>query len=238
MAAESGTRAALSPGSGSASRIAASPGFALAASPGSGPAASGAPSPGSGPAASGAPSPGSGVGFGPAEGVLVVGYGNPLRSDDGIGPVVAEQVACDPRFAGADVRAVHQLTPELALDASRSWLLVLVDAAEGVAAGEVVIRELGMAGSAGAEGGLAGRIGEGGPPLTHHVDPAALLGLAAELWGAAPRTILVGIGPGSLELGEELTPEVEAAVPRAIDAVADAMAAFRAARTRGGTGEA
>ena len=227
MAADSGARAASSPSDGSAARIGASPGSALAPSPGSG----------SGSAESGAPSPASGVDSGPAEGVLVVGYGNPLRSDDGVGPVVAERLASDPRFAGADVRAEHQLTPELALDASRSWLLVLVDAAEGVAAGEVVIRELGPAGPAGAEGGLAGCIEEGGPPLTHHVNPTALLGLAAELWGAAPRTILAGIGPGSLELGEELTPEVEAAVPRAIDAVADAMAALRDARTGGGAGE-
>jgi hydrogenase maturation protease len=169
--------------------------------------------------------------------VLIVGYGNPLRSDDGVGPVVAERMASDPRFAGADVRAEHQLTPELALDASQSWLLVLVDAAEGVAAGEVLIRELGRAGSEGAEVGLAGRIEEGGPPLTHHVDPAGLLGLAFELWGAAPRTVLVGIGPASLELGEELTPVVEAAVPRAIDSVAGAIAALGAARTSDGAGE-
>ena len=223
MAANPGTRAASSPSDGPAAPAGASLGSALPASPG--------------PAAFGTPSPGSGAVSGRAEGVLVVGYGNPLRSDDGVGPVVAEHLACDPRFAGADVRAERQLTPELALDASRSWLLVLVDAAEGVAAGEVVIRELGLSGSAAAEGGLAGRIDEGGPPLTHHVDPAALLGLAAELWGAAPRTLLVGIGPGSLELGEEFTPEVEAAGPRAIEAVADAMAALRDARTGGGAGE-
>jgi hydrogenase maturation protease len=210
MAADPGTRAATSPGSGSGASA------FVATSPGSG----------------------SGLGSGPAAGVLIVGYGNPLRSDDGVGPVVAERLASDPRFAGADVRAEHQLTPELALDASNSWLLVLVDAAEGVAAGEVAIRELGRGGSAGAEGGLAGRFEEGGPPLTHHVDPAALLGLAAELWGAAPRTILVGIGPASLDLGERLTMEVEAAVPRAIDAVADMMAALRDARAAGGAGDA
>jgi hydrogenase maturation protease len=176
-------------------------------------------------------------GSAPGEGVLVVGYGNPLRSDDGVGPAVAERLASDPRFAGADVRAEHQLTPEHALDASNSWLLVLIDAAEGVAAGEVVIRDLGPTGSAGDDPALAGRAEEGGPPLTHHVDPSSLLGLAAELWGAAPRTLLVGIGPASLELGEELTSEVEAAVPRAIDAVADAIASLRQSRAAERAGE-
>ncbi len=230
MRAEPGTRAASSPSDG--------PAAPSGASLGSAPAESSGPSGGaSGPASSGAAAPDCGAGSRLADGVLIVGYGNPLRSDDGVGPAVAARLASDPRFAGAEVRAEHQLTPELALDASRSWLLVLVDAAEGVAAGEVAIRELGTLGSLGERGPLVGRVEAPGRPLTHHVDPAALLGLAAELWGAAPRTILVGIGPRSLELGEGFTTEVEAAVPRAIEAVADAMAALRDARTGGGAGE-
>jgi hypothetical protein len=62
---------------------------------------------------------------------LVVGYGNPLRSDDGIGWVIAGRLATDPRFAGTDVLQRHQLTPELALDISRAGLVVLVDARSG-----------------------------------------------------------------------------------------------------------
>jgi len=176
----------------------------------------------------------------PGAGVLVVGYGNPLRSDDGVGPLVAERLAADPRLRGADVRAEHQLTPELALDASRVALLVLVDAADGVPAGEVVVRELAPAVAAGsAARGSAGGIEEGGAPLTHHVDPAALLGLARELWGAAPRTVLVGVGPASLELGDTLTAQVEAAVPRAVEAVVAVVAAVvgQATASRRGAGE-
>jgi len=173
---------------------------------------------------------GEAAGGGPAAGVLVVGYGNPLRSDDGVGPVVAERLAADPRLAGAEVRAEHQLTPELAMDASQVSLLVLVDAADGVPAGDVVVRDLapwGRAGIAGDESG--GRAEEGGPPLTHHVDPSALIGLAAALWGSAPRTVTVGIGPASLELGETLTAVVEAAVPRAVEAVVAIIAAHAGA---------
>ena len=33
---------------------------------------------------------------------LVIGYGNPLRSDDGVGWHVAERLADDPRLAGVD----------------------------------------------------------------------------------------------------------------------------------------
>ena len=56
--------------------------------------------------------------------------------------------------------------------------------------------------------------------MTHHLDPAGLVGLARELWGAAPPVVLVSVGVSSLELGDTLSPAVEAAIPRAVDAVA------------------
>ena len=67
--------------------------------------------------------------------VLVLGYGNILRTDDGIGWRVAECLADDPRLAGVSVIGCHQLTPELALDLSQASLAILVDAAVGPAAG-------------------------------------------------------------------------------------------------------
>ena len=152
-------------------------------------------------------------------GVLVVGYGNGLRSDDGVGPAVAARLAGDPRLAGADVRAAHQLTPELALDASRVSLLVLVDASADAPAGEVVVTRLDPEAVAGEAGGA----------MTHHLDPAGLVGLARELWGVAPPVVVVSVGAASLEVGEWLTPAVEASVPRAVDAVAAIVAAHAGA---------
>lgn len=140
-------------------------------------------------------------------GVLVIGYGNALRTDDGVGPAVAERLADDPRFRGVDVRAVHQLTPELAFDASGASLLVLVDAAADLPPGEVTVWRLDT-------GAVAGEV------MTHHLDPAGLVGLARELWGTAPPVVLVSVGVSSLELGDTLTPDVEEAIPRAADAVA------------------
>jgi len=43
---------------------------------------------------------------------LIIGIGNPLRSDDGVGWVVAEQLTRD-SDASSDVLTVYQLTPEL-----------------------------------------------------------------------------------------------------------------------------
>ena len=64
---------------------------------------------------------------GPAR-VLVIGYGNALRADDGVGWHAAGLLADDPRLVGATVMALHQLAPELALDLSAATLAVLVDA--------------------------------------------------------------------------------------------------------------
>ena len=142
----------------------------------------------------------------PPVGVLVVGYGNSLRTDDGVGPAVAARLAADSRLGGVDVRAMHQLTPELAFDASGVSLLVLVDASADLPAGEVaVFRPDG--------GSVSGEV------MTHHVDPSGIVALARELWGAAPEVVIVSIGVSSLDVGDQLSPEVQGAVPRAIEAV-------------------
>ena len=148
--------------------------------------------------------------------VLVIGYGNPLRSDDGVGPAVAVRLADDPRLAGAEIRAEHQLTPELALDASRASLLVLVDAGTTDAPGEISVRRLEP-------------VADAGTAWTHHLDPSALIGLARELWDAAPPVVIVSIGPASLEVGEGLTETVAPAVARAVDLIAAIVEAHRRA---------
>ncbi len=152
---------------------------------------------------------------GPAP-VLVVGYGNPLRTDDGVGPAVTTRLAGDPRLTGVDVRTQHQLTPELAFDASRASLLVLVDAGSDEAPGQIAVRRLEPT-------------AETGTAWTHHLDPSGLVSLARELWGAAPPVVLVSVGPASLELGEGLTPQVALAAGRAADLVVGVVETHRRA---------
>ncbi|PPT05423.1 NADH-reducing hydrogenase maturation factor [Geitlerinema sp. FC II] len=59
--------------------------------------------------------------------MLVIGYGNSLRGDDGIGRAIAEQVAS---WNLPHVRSLslHQLTPELAEELSRVDRAVFIDA--------------------------------------------------------------------------------------------------------------
>jgi hydrogenase maturation protease len=58
---------------------------------------------------------------------LIIGYGNTLRSDDGAGQIVANQIA---RWNLPNVRslAVHQLTPELAEDLTNADIVIFIDA--------------------------------------------------------------------------------------------------------------
>jgi hydrogenase maturation protease len=152
-------------------------------------------------------------------GGLVVGYGNALRMDDGLGWHAAELLADDPRLAGTAVLARHQLTPELALDFSRATFVVLVDASHGPLPGTFTIERVEHAGGT-------------GTTWSHHLNPASLVALAHELYGRAPDVYLVSVGAASLEIGDQLSPLLEAALPRVVDAVAE-LVASRVARPGG-----
>jgi hydrogenase maturation protease len=134
---------------------------------------------------------------------LVIGYGNTLRRDDGVGVRVAELLAVDPRMEGADILAVHQLTPELAIDVGEATLVVFVDADPSVEPGAVEVRPLALGVETTEEPGAS----------SHRVGILELLGLAQQLTGGAPDAVAVAVGVADLELGEGLTPAVEAALP-------------------------
>ena len=137
---------------------------------------------------------------------LVVGYGNVLRSDDGVGWQVADILTDDARVAGATVLRCHQLTPELALDISRASVVVLVDAQHGPEPGTFVV-------------GRVEQVGDAASTWSHHLDPESLVGLAVQLYGRAPAVYTVGVGVASLEAGDRLSPAVEAALPGIVEAV-------------------
>jgi hydrogenase maturation protease len=145
------------------------------------------------------------VSEGAAGGALVIGYGNALRTDDGLGWHAAERLAADPLLAGATILQRHQLTPELAFDISRAELVVFVDASRGPA-GVVAIEWIGAAPAATL-------------PWSHHVDPGTLLGMARDLYGASPAAATVSVGAASVAVGDRLTRTVEGALPAVVEAV-------------------
>jgi hydrogenase maturation protease len=144
--------------------------------------------------------------------VLVVGYGNPLRSDDGLGWHAAGLLAGDPRLDGVTVLQRHQLTPELAFDMSTAARVVFVDATRNRPPGTFTMGRVELAGD--------------GPSTTwsHHLSPSCLVALAYELYGSAPDVFVLSCGTESLDVGDRLSPTVEAALPRVVDAVAEFVA--------------
>jgi hydrogenase maturation protease len=143
--------------------------------------------------------------------VLVIGYGNTLRTDDGLGWHAAERLAVDPRLAGATVIGRHQLTPELALDVSRAGLVVFVDASHGPSAGSFTIEWLPATAS-------------NGTGWSHILSPSSLVDLARELYGQVPDVVVIRVGVESLVFGDRMSPAVEASLPGLVDAVAELVA--------------
>jgi hydrogenase maturation protease len=121
--------------------------------------------------------------------LLVIGYGNTLRRDDGVGPRVAEAVAAL-GLPGVQTLACALLTPELAEPVARAGMVVFVDAAVD-APRAVQLRRLEPADSA--------RI------LAHAADPRTLLALARDVFGHAPPAWWLTIPIEALGIGEELS---------------------------------
>ena len=148
----------------------------------------------------------------PARRPLVVAVGNPLRGDDGVGAAVVERARADGLLDRAVVHSVIQLTPELAADVADATLVVIVDARAGGPGGRVEWSEVQAA-----PGGRAR------PALSHHLSPAALLGLTAFAYGRVPPAFTLTVGGSCFDPGAGLSPGVAAAVDAAVGVLADRL---------------
>jgi len=138
--------------------------------------------------------------------VLIVAYGNPLRSDDGVAWRAADEL--ERKFAGAKIEAeveilrLHQLAPEVAEAASRGERVIFLDAASAEGngqPGEVRCQEVVPPAET--------------PRFSHHLSPGAVIALCQQLFGASPRAYAVTLTGECFEHGESLSPVVAAALP-------------------------
>ncbi|MFT3785469.1 MAG: hydrogenase maturation protease [Tepidisphaeraceae bacterium] len=133
--------------------------------------------------------------------VLLIGYGNDLRRDDGVGVFVAKQL--EEHAPTWTVIVARQLLPEHAEQVAEADLVVFIDAAVDVEAGTVRWTKVLPAPHAQLH--------------AHRLDPPGLIALAGEALGRAPSACwLVRIGAASLDLGESLSPVVAAAARRVV----------------------
>jgi hydrogenase maturation protease len=144
---------------------------------------------------------------------LLIGYGNPMRSDDGVGPHVAEcfeaEAASRLGEEAANLRVIgtHQLVPELAETMAEADRVVLVDASSGEFPGEFSVRRVEPAESA-------------SETMIHAYDPATLAAWAGKLYGNCPEIHIIAIGATNFRFGQGLSPEISESIPAVLDQIA------------------
>jgi len=143
---------------------------------------------------------------------LILACGNTLRSDDGIGPWLAqwaeEKFRDEPNLR---VISRQQWTPDLAEDIAQAESVLFIDCSVESAPSSSRILEFEPSAPA---SGLA----------THHLDAPQLLTLARELYNSHPRQAsLLTIGAGSTELGETFSEPVLDAIPEACRLLEEAI---------------
>jgi hydrogenase maturation protease len=153
-------------------------------------------------------------------GVLVVGFGNPLRSDDGLGWHIARQVSREYERDKVESIALHQLTPEVAELASRAELILFVDASCRGEAGTAHCEQIYPA--------------EGESQGSHEFTPAAVLQLAEDLYGRAPKAYLLTIAGECFEAGESLLAAVVGGIPALMEKIRELIAEFELAQKASG----
>ncbi len=145
------------------------------------------------------------------QGACLVGVGNPLRRDDGVGPWIVAALRTAGPTAGLELVDAQDVpenfVPTIARGAAPNVVFVDAVAAEGEP-GTVVF-------------GLLADMAEAESFSTHKM----ALSLSGKYLAAAGKTAyLLGIVPADLEFGEGMTPAVERAAAAVRDAVLGACA--------------
>ena len=135
--------------------------------------------------------------------LLVIGYGNTLRGDDGVGPRVAEAVE-ELRLPGVSTITCQQLSPEHADSISQAETVVFVDAAVDTP-NEVQLRPLEPSDSS--------------QLMAHAADPRTMLALARDVFGHAPKAWWLTIPAVTMEFSETLSPEAERGCAEAVEKI-------------------
>jgi hydrogenase maturation protease len=143
--------------------------------------------------------------------VLIVAYGNPLRSDDGVAWRAADALEAKIPKPEVEILRLHQLGPELSEIASHSESLIFIDAASfpsGIP-GEMRVAEI--------RSESADRTDAAS--FSHVLTPQTVITLTDALYGIKPRALVVTVTGANFDHGESLSPPVEAALPVLIDRI-------------------
>lgn len=135
--------------------------------------------------------------------MLIVGYGNRLRSDDGLGVLAAEQLLRAGPVEGTEILACRQLTPEFAESISQVETVLFIDASRGGQPGEIRCKQVNPQPSEFL--------------FAHQLTPQTLLSLCCELYGVCPQAFEISICGECFELGDQLSAKAAAALPNLVE---------------------
>ncbi len=142
---------------------------------------------------------------------LIIGIGNPLRGDDGIGPAIIEALEVRGLGQHATLVAAHQLLPEHASLAAGHDAVIFVDASVALKPGEIDVTRV-------------------TPPAnteafcSHHLTPEWLMHAAAALYGATCDAVLITLGGQAWDQAELSKP-----ASAAVDAIQEKLFEWTAA---------
>ncbi len=139
--------------------------------------------------------------------VLIIAYGNPLRSDDGVAWQAAEELERKLPSSQAEIICVHQLTPELAEKVSRFDSVIFLDASRNGEPGKVTCAPVSFRSTE--------------VRFWHQLTPGGLLALGAQLFGATPRAFSVSLCGESFDHGEKQSRAVINSLPRLVARVSE-----------------
>lgn len=135
---------------------------------------------------------------------LIIGYGNTLRGDDGLGVRVVESLSEEDLPDYVHTLACPQLTPELAEPLSRCERAVFIDAAVPQPAPANFPRRICVSG--------ADEWQDSADGIGHSLNASGLLQLTGALYGRQPQAWLCTVEGASFDLSEQLSPQVQDAL--------------------------
>lgn len=138
--------------------------------------------------------------------VLIIGCGNPLRSDDGVGQHAARRIAETIVQSDVTVLSAHQLTLDLVDPVCNARLVIFIDASVEDLPGKIRSCRL---------------VPESVFPLllVHHLTPAGLLACVKKIYSKCPPAVLYSVGAKSFEFNEALSAEVFHSLPDLTDRI-------------------
>jgi hydrogenase maturation protease len=134
---------------------------------------------------------------------MLLALGNSTRGDDGVGVVLGRALAATLPPGSVHVEEAVQLLPEHAEASARAEAVIFLDATVTGAPGTVAAHQVTARAPREA--------------LLHALTPEEILGLARMAYGRAPQGLLVTVAGGDFSFTERLSPEVQAAVPAAVE---------------------